>query len=121
MTAINYEINEPEQPLLLVNVFNTALPTAGVALAGDGVYINGSHRAVYINVAFSSDVSAILTLTRTVGATTKNHNLNGGTAIPAGSLYQATVLVAPGQTLNLTYAGTTGTYELLIGEVIQNG
>jgi hypothetical protein len=121
MTAISYKINEYEQPYLLVNKFNTALPTAGQPLAGDGIYIDGSHRACYINLAFSSDVSAVLSVTRTVGATTKTQSLNGGTAITAEALYQVTILVTPGETLNVVYAGTTGTYELFIGEVIQNG
>ena len=120
MTAQDFNVNQPEMAQLLVDVFKTALPTAGQPLT-DGVQITGTGRAQYLNISFSSSVSEALTLTTTVGATTDTELLNGGANIPAGTRYQVTVFVAPGETINLTYGGTTGTYTCKIGSVVQNG
>ena len=120
MTAIQYNVNAPEAAKLLAEKFKVALPAIGQPLT-DGIEITGSGRAQYLNIAFSSSVSNALTLTTTTTAGTDTELLNGGANIPAGTRYQATVLVAPGETINLTYGGTSGTYTCKIGAVVQNG
>ena len=121
MTAIELKANDPEAPRLLVNIFKTALPTAGQNLAGDGISITGSGQAKYINISFKSAVSSLLSLTSTVGGVADgNAALNGGADIAADTLYQATVLVAPGETINLIYGAAGGVYTLRISEVVQS-
>ncbi|MDD2753896.1 MAG: hypothetical protein PHS80_00075 [Methanothrix sp.] len=119
MTAIEFKVNDPEAPKLLINLFNTALPESGADLCV-GVSVTGSGQAEYLNISFSSPASAVLSVKRTVGATTVSQKLNGGAAIVAGQLYQATILVAPGETINFGYAATTNVYNLIIAEVIQS-
>jgi len=119
MTAVEFQVNNPEAPRLLINEFNQDLPTTNADLC-DGVSVTGSGQAEYINISFSSVGSAVLSVKRTVGSTTVTQKLNGGVAIVAGQLYQATVLVAPGETINLGYAATSNKYNLIIAEVIQS-
>jgi len=120
MTAVDYNVNDPEAARLLINEFNEDLPPAGQPLT-DGVAVGGSGRMAYLNISFSSVVSAVLTLTRTAGVATVSEKLNGGTAIGAGVHYSATVPVVPGQTINLTYGDTGGKYTVAVGAVVQNG
>jgi len=118
MTAVEFKVNDPEAPRLLINLFNEDLPTTNADLCV-GVSVTGSGQAEYLNISFSSPASAALSLKRTVGTTTVTQKLNGGAAVVAGALYQATILVAPGETINFGYAATTNKYNLIIAEVIQ--
>ncbi len=120
MTAVDYNVNNPEAARLLINEFNEDLPPAGQPLT-DGVAVGGSGRMAYINISFSSAVSGVLSVTRTVGATTVTEKLNGGRSVDAGSLYVATIPSPAGQTINLVYSVTNGKYTVAVGAVVQNG
>ena len=121
MTAQDFIVNQPEMAQLLANKFKTTLPTAGQPLT-DGVQITGTGRAQYLNISFRSAVSSTLSYTITRGGVADDATLlNGGTAIAAGVLYEATILVAPGSTVNFTYGDTGGIYTLYVGSVVQNG
>lgn len=121
MTAQDFNVNQPEMAQLLVDVFKTALPTAGQPLS-DGITISGYGRAQYLNISFRSAVSSTLSYTITRGGVADGATLlNGGTAIAAGVLYEATILVAPGSTVNFSYGDTGGIYTLYVGSVVQNG
>jgi hypothetical protein len=120
MTAVTYNINQPEAASLLVSTFGATLPTAGQPLT-DGISVEGSGRAAYLNIAFSSPASSTLTLTRTVGATTVSELLNGGASVAANTLYEATVMVGPDEIINLLYGVGSSTYTCKIAAVVQNG
>jgi hypothetical protein len=120
MTAIELKANDIEGPRLLIDVFNTALPTSGQPLAGDGISVTGSGQAKYVNVSFKSAISSLLSVTSVVGGVSDNSAaLNGGVDIAANTLYQATLLLAPGETINFIYGANGGVYTLRVGEVVQ--
>ncbi len=121
MTTIPHDINEvPDASRLLVNKFGATLPSSGVALA-DAIVVTGSeHTAGYLNVFFTSDVAAALSVKRTVGAvTTPAEKLNMGSAIGAGTSFAETIVVAASETIELVFGGTGGTYSLKVATVIQ--
>jgi len=119
MTAIELKANDIEGPRLLIDVFKTALPTAGQPLC-DGILVTGSGQAKYVNISFRSAVSSLLSVTSVVGGVSDNSTaLNGGVDIAANTLYQATLLIAPGETVNFIYGANGGVYTLRVGEVIQ--
>ena len=119
MTAVTFNVNEPEAASLLVSKFKTALPTAGQPLC-DGIVIAGSGKSVYLTIRFKPAVSEKLYLTSTVGGVADDSGtFNAGTALVAGQLYQATLMVVPGETINLTYGANGGNYSLYIAANIQ--
>lgn len=118
MTAVEFKVNDPEAPRLLINLFNEDLPTSGADLC-DGVSITGSGQAEYLNISFSSPASAVLSLKRTVGTTTVTQKLNATVALVADQLYQETIQVVPGETINFGYAATTNKYNLIVAEALQ--
>ena len=121
MTAIQYNVNAPEAAQLLADEWNADLPTAGTSLLTDDIEITGSGRIAYMNIGFSSSVSAILSVKRTRTAVSRIHQLNGGSSIAVGALHQETIYVVPGETIQLVYGDNGGKYELVIGAVVQNG
>ena len=121
MTTAELHVNAPEAASLLAYKFNETLPSTAGSDLTDGITITGSGRVAYLNLSFSSNISAVLNITRTVNSVTKTQILNGGTAVSAGELFRDTIMVAPGELINITYGGTGGTYQLIIGAVVQNG
>lgn len=121
MTTAELHVNAPEAASLLAYKFNETLPSTAGSDLTDGITITGSGRVAYLNLSFSSNISAVLNVTRTVNSVTKTQILNGGTAVSAGELFKDTIMVCPGELINVTYTGTGGTYQLAIGAVVQNG
>jgi hypothetical protein len=117
-----YNVNQPEAAVLLADKWNEDLPaSAGDDLLTDSIVIAGSGRVAYLNVGFSSAVSAVLSVKRTRGSTTITQKLKAGAAVAVGTLHQETLYVAPGETINFGYADTGGKYYLTVGAVVQNG
>ena len=120
MAAIELKANDPEGPRLLIDIFKTALPAGGQPIAGDGIVITGSGQAKYLNISFRSNIAGVIAVTSMVGGVADNKgNCNGGASLTDYELYQATYMGRPGETINLIFSGTGGTYTLGIAEVIQ--
>ena len=92
--------------------FNTTLPTSNTAIFTENFEPEKEIEWLSIYVCFS--VSGILRVTRTVGTTTVNEDLYGGSVLTANSAYVFALPVASGQAVNFIYSATGGTIKSFI-------
>jgi hypothetical protein len=119
MAAVTHDISDVDKSALLVNKFKTNHPTAGQNLT-DGIIVSGSVGVMgYLNVMFSSSIAGVLTVTKTVGATTDVQKLNLANALGVNAKLAETIEVVSGETVNFTFSTDGGTYTLRVGSVIQ--
>ena len=93
------------------NVFNTALPAANANWLATDIIPSLAPGIVRIYVCVS--IAGVLSVKRTVSATSVSELLNSGNALVAGAAYIFSVSWIVGESLNITYSTTTGTINKL--------
>lgn len=95
-----------DKPINKSNTFNTALPAIGADLLAADISATRDPGVFRIYACIS--VAGVLSIARTVGATTVTEALNSGAALVAGAGYMFTVPVKAGEAYNFTYSATGG-------------
>ena len=112
-----------DKPFNRINLFNNALPAANSnLLSGTTTPATASFQPQnadpsLLRIYVCMSIAGILSVTRTVGATTVNETLNSGNALIAGAAYMFSIAAKAGEAINLQYSTTSGTiYKLQIDE-----